>query len=127
MTIDHRFAAAGSWVLVFWGMGHAIVIDILPLVFGIDTLDVNGFLDDARQPAMGKSCVQPPAELSSVWGSDTVCIMGDNSWARFLAVRSTSNARLNNKWILRFSMALPSKLHILVTPSGYSPSWSASA
>ncbi len=41
MTIDQRFAAAGSWVLIFWGMGHAIVIDILPLVFGIYLYDVD--------------------------------------------------------------------------------------
>ena len=41
MTIDQRFAAAGSWVLVFWGIGHAVVVDILPLVFGVFLYDVD--------------------------------------------------------------------------------------
>ena len=41
MTTDQRFAAAGSWVLVLWGVGHAITIDILPLVFGVYLYEVD--------------------------------------------------------------------------------------
>ena len=41
MTIDQRFAALGSWVLVFWGIGHGVVVDILPLVFGVFLYDVD--------------------------------------------------------------------------------------
>ncbi len=31
MSTDQRFAAVGSWVLILWGIGHNVVIDILPL------------------------------------------------------------------------------------------------
>ncbi len=41
MTIDQRFAAAGSWVLVLWGIGHAITIDILPLIFRVYLYEVD--------------------------------------------------------------------------------------
>ena len=41
MTTDQRFATFGSWVLIFWGFGHAVIIDILPLIFGIYVYEVD--------------------------------------------------------------------------------------
>ena len=39
--IDQRFASAGAWVLILWGVGHIVVIDILPLVFGVYLYEVD--------------------------------------------------------------------------------------
>jgi hypothetical protein len=35
MSLDRRFATAAAWTLILWGSGHIVLIDILPLVFGI--------------------------------------------------------------------------------------------
>ncbi|MCZ6807923.1 MAG: hypothetical protein O7F08_13280 [Deltaproteobacteria bacterium] len=39
--IDKRFASAAAWVLILWGIGHNVVIDILPLVFGVYLYEVD--------------------------------------------------------------------------------------
>ena len=41
LSTDERFAALASWVLLIWGAGHLIVIDLLPLVFGLYLYEVD--------------------------------------------------------------------------------------
>ncbi len=47
-------ASLGSWVLILWGIGHLITIDILPLVFGIYLYDIDPkALDLMRDSGVG--------------------------------------------------------------------------
>ncbi len=41
MSTDQRFASVAAWVLVVWGVGHNVTIDILPLVFGVYLYEVD--------------------------------------------------------------------------------------
>ena len=53
MTTDQRLASAAAWVLILWGVGHNIVIDILPLVFDLYVYDVDpASLEQMRHTAM---------------------------------------------------------------------------
>ena len=41
LRMEGRMASLASWVLILWGIGHLIKIDILPLVFGIYLYDID--------------------------------------------------------------------------------------
>ncbi len=41
LSTEERFAALASWVLLIWGAGHLIVIDLLPLVFGVYLYEID--------------------------------------------------------------------------------------
>ena len=41
MSTDQRFASAAAWVLILWGVGHNVIVDILPLVFGVYLYEVD--------------------------------------------------------------------------------------
>jgi hypothetical protein len=40
-STDQRFASVAAWVLILWGVGHNVTIDILPLVFGVYVYEVD--------------------------------------------------------------------------------------
>ncbi len=51
--IDKRVASAAAWVLILWGVGHSVVIDILPLVFGVYLYEVDpATLEQMRSTAL---------------------------------------------------------------------------
>ena len=41
MSTDQRFASVAVWVLILWGVGHNVTVDILPLVFGVYLYEVD--------------------------------------------------------------------------------------
>ena len=41
LSTEERFAALAAWVLLIWGAGHLIVIDLLPLAFGVYLYEVD--------------------------------------------------------------------------------------
>ena len=40
-TTDRKLACAGAWVLCLFGAGHIVMVDVLPLVFGMYFYDVD--------------------------------------------------------------------------------------
>ena len=40
-SADQRFASVASWVLILLGVGHIVLIDVLPLVFGVYVYEVD--------------------------------------------------------------------------------------
>ncbi len=73
MTTDQRLASAAAWVLVLLGVGHIIMIDILPLVFGLYVYDVDpASLEQMRHtslrfPFMGETTMYVAFYGLSVW------------------------------------------------------------
>ncbi len=53
MSTDQRFASVAAWVLILWGVGHNVIIDILPLVFGVYLYEVDpATLDQMRSTVL---------------------------------------------------------------------------
>ncbi len=82
MTTDQRFASAAAWVLILWGVGHNVVIDILPLAFGLYLYDVDpASLEQMRQtalrfPFMGETTMYVAFYGLSVWLGVSLTVFG---------------------------------------------------
>ena len=82
MTTDQRFASAAAWVLILWGVGHNVVIDFLPLAFGLYLYDVDpASLEQMRQtvlrfPFMGETTVYLAFYGLSVWLGASLTVFG---------------------------------------------------
>ena len=70
---DQRFASVAAWVLILWGIGHNVAIDILPLVFGVYLYEVDPtILEQMRQtvlrfPFTGETTVYFAFYGLSIW------------------------------------------------------------
>ena len=69
LSTEERFAALASWVLIIWGTSHLIVIDILPLVFGVYLYEVDPMvLQFMREATLGFSFLGQTDLLFSFYG-----------------------------------------------------------
>ena len=82
MTNEKRFAAAASWVLICWGVGHATLIDILPLVFGVYPYDADPALFEQmresafRFPYTGRTTAYLAFYGLSIWLAVSLIAVG---------------------------------------------------
>lgn len=82
MTTDQRLASAAAWVLVLWGIGHIVVVDVLPLAFDLYLYDVDpASLEQMRQtalrfPFMGETTVYLAFYGLSVWLGASLIVFG---------------------------------------------------
>lgn len=82
MTTDQRFASAGAWILILWGVGHNVVIDFLPLAFGLYLYDVDpASLEQVRQtalrfPFMGETTMYLAFYGFSIWLGASLTVFG---------------------------------------------------
>lgn len=82
LTTERRFAAAGSWVLILWGIGHIVTIDILPLLFGIYLYDIDRHMLDLmhvsilRFPYTGQTNLFVAFYGLSVWLGTSLTSLG---------------------------------------------------
>ena len=73
-TTDRKLACAGAWVLCLWGTGHIVMVDVLPLVFGVYFYDVDAALLEHMQESrlrfpllMGETTAHRAFYGFSVW------------------------------------------------------------
>ncbi len=81
ISTDQRFASVAAWVLILWGIGHIVVIDILPRVFGVYLYEVDpATLEQMRNtvlrfPFMGETTVYLAFYGLSIWlGVSLTCV-----------------------------------------------------
>ena len=108
MTTDQRFASAAAWVLILWGVGHNVVIDILPLAFGLYLYDVDpASLEQMRQtalrfPLMGETTMYFAFYGLSVWLGVSLTFFGILN----LIVARSDQERVSRRVVYVFDIAL---------------------
>ena len=108
MTTDQRFASAAAWVLILWGVGHNVVIDILPLAFGLYLYDVDpASLEQMRQtalsfPFMGETTMYFAFYGLSVWLGVSLTFFGILN----LIVARSDQERVSRRVVYVFDIAL---------------------
>ena len=108
MTTDQRFASAAAWVLILWGVGHNVVIDILPLAFGLYLYDVDpASLEQMRQtalrfPFMGETTMYFAFYGLSVWLGVSLTFFGVLN----LIVARSDQERVSRRVVYVFDIAL---------------------
>ena len=85
MSTDQRLASVAAWVLILWGVGHIVTIDILPLVFGVQLYEV----DPATFEQMRRTVLRFP------FGGETTMYLAFYGLSIWLGVSLTSVGILN--------------------------------
>ncbi len=109
ISTDQRFAAVGSWVLILWGIGHNVVIDILPLVFGVYLYDVDSTVlalmrqSIFRFPLTGQTTAYLAFYGLSVWLGISLILVG---LLNLVIVRSDGIGRRSRRLIYALDVVL---------------------
>ena len=118
MSTSQRFASAGSWVLILWGLGHLVFVDILPLVFGVYLYDVDStFLAQMREsifrfPLTGQTTAYLAFYGLSVWLGISLILVG---LLNLVIVRSDGIGRRSRRLIYALDVVLATVFLIIAT------------